>query len=378
MNITVEKKTRWYCPKPKDERFWIRFKYLIPPFISCFLDWVGVDYDEESDEIKSRENVSIYTDDFGGMEGLRGTGPKIFGRSVPSYFQKYIKNLEKIGYTADKNIVGAPYDWRFGTAQPDAYFDKVKKLIEKVYEENENQKVIIISHSLGTQIAHRFLTEKTDPTWRSKYIDSCTLIAPSFSGASFTFTAFWRLNSKYLSFSKLRRIREFIGSLGSLHVHIPHSLGYVNTTLFVDKNGTNYNGSSLIEILIANGRLSEKERKIGERNFKFIRQWPKALDVNTNILYNSGFKTTLGLNTSKWKDFGKGIDVPGDGIVGSAVIDWMCNNWDLGNKTFNCLDYHSPKLKYFHKNLVLTDEAINTVLNWTIGGQFNNEINSEL
>ncbi|KAH0790988.1 Lecithin:cholesterol acyltransferase family protein [Histomonas meleagridis] len=365
LNVTTNVQPKWYCSKSiNDELFWIRLKNFIPPFLDCFLDFLTVSYNETTHELQNKPDVNIYPDDFGGVNGIRGTGPTIFGKTVPPYYNEIIKSLEKLGYQTRKTLFGAPYDWRFGAAQPDAYFNSLRSLIENISKQNDNEKVIIIAHSLGTQVTHRLLTEKTTAEWRSKYIDSATLIAPSFSGASMTFTGYWRLNSKYISVFKLNKIRALANSLGTIHIHIPHTLGYSNTTLFVDRNGINHMGSELIEILHEREYLSNYDMLIGEQNFKFLRRWPMSPDVDINILYNSGIQTALGLNLSEWKEFGKEIKVPGDGLVGSAVTDWICKNWGAPGKRLQCKDVKSSSMKFQHKNLLFTKDSVNIIMNW--------------
>ena len=377
LNITTNVQPKWYCPKSlKDSRLWIRLGYFITPFLNCLIDYLTVDINETTNTLENKQGINIYADDFGGVNGIRGTGPSMFGIPLPPYFNYYILALEKKGYEISKSLFGAPYDWRFGAAQPESYFQKLKKLVEDAYEKNNNQKVVLIAHSLGTQITHLFLTEKTTKEWRNKYIESANLIAPSFSGASLTFNLFWRLNSKYLSIFKLNKIKELAYSLGTLHIHFPHSLGYQNTTLFVDKDGTNYNGSSLINLIKKKNYLSEKGFKIAEKIFIYLNRFPKAPDVNVNILYNSGIPTSLGLNLSSWTEFGKGIAVPGDGLVGSAVTEWICNNWNIPGKQFRCHDMKSNNREHRHKNLLFTKNTIDIVLNWIFNSENETENNT--
>jgi hypothetical protein len=91
-----------------------------------------------------------------------------------------------------------------------------------------------------------------------------------------------------------------------------------------------------------------------------------ALDVQTNILYNSGIQTSLGLNLTSWRGFGTQIYAAGDGLVGSAVIDWVCGNWKV-DKGLRCHDLKSPKMKHVDKNLVFSEDTIDIIIQWILG-----------
>ena len=50
-----------------------------------------------------------------------------------------------------------------------------------MYKENDNNKVVIIAHSLGNRVTHyfvRFMEKKVGRDWVSKYIDNWLAIGP--------------------------------------------------------------------------------------------------------------------------------------------------------------------------------------------------------
>jgi lecithin-cholesterol acyltransferase len=246
-----------------------------------------LDIDDETHTLRTRPNVTLTPDDWGGINGIRGTGPSFFGITVPPYFHFIINRLEELGYAAGSDLFGAPYDWRFGAAQPNSYFDRLKDLVERAYQVR-NESVVVIGHSLGSQLIHRFLAEKTTPEWRAKYINSTTFIGPSWSGSGHSFNTLWRIQAPVLSPFGLRQATTFARRLGTLHIHFPHSLGYQNVTLFRDPDGNTFSGSDLMSVLIKHSKMDEKSRLMAEHNWAFLRRWPAAFDVKTNILYNSG------------------------------------------------------------------------------------------
>jgi lysophospholipase-3 len=321
-----------------------------------------MDLDPQSQKLKCKDDVRLYPDDFGGVSGIRGTGPSFFGITVPRYYQPLIKRLSKNGYVVGEDLFGSPYDWRFGAAQPDSFFDNLKSLVEKAYEQN-GLSVTIVAHSIGCQLVHRFITERTTHEWRRKYINSATFIAPSWSGSGASFNTLWRIQAPILNLFKLTHLTDFAQSLGAVFIHFPHSLGYANTTLFVDPNGNNYSGSQLMDLLVTHQKVKPKHVLMAQNNLEFVRRWPMDPEVNVSILYNSGRKTALGLNLTNWRGFGKQIYGAGDGLVGSCVIDWVCQNW----KSLVCRDMKSAKSRYVHKNLLFSSDTVDIIIEWVLG-----------
>jgi hypothetical protein len=86
-------------------------------------------------------------------------------------FDDFIKFLTLQGYQENKNIFGAPYDWR-KIADPeyyDLYYSMLKELVEQAYQVNGNKKVILVAHSMGCVSSHRFLTQWLIERYGSDY-----------------------------------------------------------------------------------------------------------------------------------------------------------------------------------------------------------------
>jgi pimeloyl-ACP methyl ester carboxylesterase len=187
--------------------------------------------------------------------------------------QSRLKIIEKDRPSMTLYLFGGPYDWRFEAAQPNSYFDRLQALVEEAYRVR-NESVLMIGHSLGSQLIHRFLTDKATPEWRAKYINSVTLIAPSWSGSGRSFNTLWRIQAPILSPFGLRQVTTFARRLGTLHIHLPHCLAYQNLTLFSDPNGNTFMGSELMDVLVKHSKIDEKSRLMAEQNWAFLRRWP--------------------------------------------------------------------------------------------------------
>ncbi len=84
------------------------------------------------------------------------------------------QSLLPLGYGRDKDIRGAPYDFRKGPHELDYWFTDFKNLIEQTYKDNGNSSVILLSHSMGGPMSLLLLHRMTK-SWKDKYIRVSTL-----------------------------------------------------------------------------------------------------------------------------------------------------------------------------------------------------------
>lgn len=70
--------------------------------------------------------------------------------------------------------------------QKEGYYDRVKQLVEDMYEDNGQQRVTIVGHSLGGPVSLYFLSGYPSVTqeWKDKYIHAFVPIAASWAGAN--------------------------------------------------------------------------------------------------------------------------------------------------------------------------------------------------
>lgn len=351
-----------YCIQG-DEEGWLRFRKFVPPYHKCLLQWLQV-YLKPDQTLGDKENISVKAYDYGGLKGVYATGPPIFNYDFLAYFKFIIQDLKGYGYQEGQDLFGAPYDWRLGVFQPESCFTKLQALVEEAYQKNGQKRVSIIAHSLGCQVTNRFLTEKTTAEWRAKYINSTTYIAPSWSGTGTALGVIWRLKRK-LNYSFAYKLIDAINSLGTMHTHFPHTLAYENQTLLTDEEGVEYTGKEIIDQLVPHGIFTQKEYEQAQLNFQFLRKYPATPDVDINILYNSGYKTALGLNAQKYFGFGQTIYGNGDGLVGSAMIEWVIKNWNTG-KQLRYHDMNSTSWRFKHLRLLFTQKSRDIVMNWVV------------
>lgn len=366
LHMSTTRQPYWFCPRKIEKTYsWIRVRDLIPPFITCLVDQLTLEYDEQNDSIKSRDNTTISPEKIGEISGIRGVGPDFLNRYLPVNYERYILEFLEAGYHEGKDLFAATYDWRYGLEQPKAFFDGLRKLIEDAYEKNGHEKVLLLAHGLGAELSHMFLMEMNDKEWRKKYIDSATYVSPSFTGSGQAFYALWRLRFPYVHF-RFEALRRFVASLGAFHAQLPNAVAYENTTLVIDPDGKEHKGKDLINFLIKNGKLTKEEIKLAEKNFKYTKQLPKEPDFNINILYNSGVRTPIGLKLMSWDDVGKPIYGHGDGLMGSKVIEWACQNWKGNDITVRCHDVILDNKEFHHRFLLKSPEIAKLIRHWMI------------
>jgi len=177
-SLTCKKDADWFTA-------WLSVEELLPTNKNCLLERLLLSFDEHTGLYHNAPGVTIDSNvDFGNLGGIAYLDPSL---KEPDYFHSLSSYLAShLNYTAGVDLHGAPYDWRYGPdghLQPDAFYAKVKGLVEATYSNNGDKRVHIISHSLGGPTMLVFLNLQTTE-WRSKYIQSFIPIAPPFQGAS--------------------------------------------------------------------------------------------------------------------------------------------------------------------------------------------------
>eukprot|EP01133_Synstelium_polycarpum_P003429 gene3429-3894_t len=186
LEAKLDKKTSpsWYCTKKQDWfRLWLSIEELFVQ--NCWFDNLAVTYDPITGNYINTPGVEIRPMDFGGIKGVSYLDYKFgYPVSITNVYGEMIEFFQDLGYVAGKNIRGAPFDWRVSIPylQKSGWFDDLQQLIEETYEMNDNQKVVLVAHSMGG-ITSLYFLQSMSRTWKSKYIDSFVPIAAPWSGS---------------------------------------------------------------------------------------------------------------------------------------------------------------------------------------------------
>ena len=62
------------------------------------------------------------------------------------------------------------------------YYVRLAALVEKMHEKNDDQPILLISHSMGSPYTLHFL-HKMSSTWKDKYIKAWMSVAGAFAGS---------------------------------------------------------------------------------------------------------------------------------------------------------------------------------------------------
>lgn len=117
---------------------------------------------------------------FGTVESVEYVDPsRVYGTN---YFDSIVRRLVAYGYERNKNIFGAPYDFRRAPNELKDYFTNLKDLVELAYRANGNERVVLICHSMGCLYSLYFLNENTQE-WKDTYIRSMISLAGVYGGS---------------------------------------------------------------------------------------------------------------------------------------------------------------------------------------------------
>lgn len=99
------------------------------------------------------------------------------------YFKAMIDHFVKIGYDRRTSIRAAPYDWRLGTWQSRDLYERMRRLIEEMYTDNNETPVTIICHSFGCIHTYMMLLLSNNVPWRMKYVKSFISLGAPYAGS---------------------------------------------------------------------------------------------------------------------------------------------------------------------------------------------------
>ena len=270
----------------------------------------------------------------------RGVTVKIIGygktASAP-YYKPMYRALEKVGYTADKNIVVAGYDARL-TPDMGSFLPRTVKLIEATYGANGNRPVQLVGHSNGPLYAQYLLTH-TSRVWRHKYIHGFTPIAGNFPGQGSVYSImFTGLNIENFSYPKthanaVSSARMFLSSPASyMSSGDPAVFGRKEVVLVDKATGARYTPADY-QRLFTDAQLPDALQianyYIGFVKFRDPSDFP---DVDVTAERGSGIATVVGavlpnlavgqLTTSKTHFLTRDGDINQEDTTNTAIRVW--------------------------------------------------------
>lgn len=194
-------------------------------------------YNATTRRTSNAPGVLTRIDGFGKAESVEFVDPaRVYGTN---YFDSIIKRLVDYGYEKDKNIFGAPYDFRRAPNELEGYFVDLKNLIERAYRDNGNERVSFICHSMGCLNALYFLSHNTQE-WKSKHMRSLISLAGVYGGAVKAMKAFASGDNFGVIVVPSLGLRKDVRTFPSLAHLMPASEIFPAEQVLVTHRGKNY------------------------------------------------------------------------------------------------------------------------------------------
>lgn len=354
-----------YC-RSAGSHVWKFFKVFdwLPPKLSCTVNLLELHYDNLTGQVVDTENVNVSVIDFGGINGVYKLVLLPGGIQIIDIYGEYIRQLTQLhGYVVKKDLYGAPYDWRLGSAQRDSYWIDMKNLVEEAYNKNNGEKVVIIAHSQGVNLFTEFLTNHVSPEWRKHYIKRVAFLAPAYAGFGQSLTYIWHGGIPILPSFHSEKLAFAMRSLPGFMTLFPNHVIFGDKPIFYDTNGKPVTAKNVPDYFFKNGIFVGQNRKIFDSCIKYLKQVPTFIDVETLIYYNSNIPTLNGMNFSVPNKLPKdAIFAPGDGKVPAAGPEYACRIW-ANNSLVKCIDAQN---EIEHGDFLIKPEIAQKVINWAL------------
>ncbi|KYR01881.1 hypothetical protein DLAC_01903 [Tieghemostelium lacteum] len=280
----------WYCWKNSNWfRLWLNLAEIAVQ--KCFFDNLDLVY-QPNGTFTNAPGVDIRPMDFGGVKGVAYLDYiTSFPITLTDVFGSMIKFFKTLGYKEGQNIRGAPYDFRLGvdSLQENGWMGDFQELIEQTYSMNGNQRVNVISHSMGGLVTLYFLNSMTYE-WKEKYIEAFIPIAVPWGGAAKALRALTSGDTFGIPLISVERMKSLAQSSSGLLQLTPDDLIFDPDHVFIYTPTENYTISNL-QLLFDNLGLSY----INDNMYSSVING-MVPNVTTHCLYGYGVKTEIAYN----------------------------------------------------------------------------------
>lgn len=171
-----------YCVRRSDDWFdlWVNLSLLVPFAIDCWVENMKLVYNTTTRKTENAPGVLTRVNGFGLVESVEFVDPsRVYGTG---YFDSIVRQLVSYGYERNKNIFGAPYDFRRAPSDLGDFFVDLEKLVLSAYSQNDNEPVVFMCHSMGC-LYSQYLLAKKPQAWKDKYIRSLISLSGVYGGS---------------------------------------------------------------------------------------------------------------------------------------------------------------------------------------------------
>lgn len=185
MEAKVNESSEWsfrWCPSMtgRYHTIWVKIMSLLPFSVECFLENFRLVYNNKTHKTSNPIGVDIRIPGFGETDSVEWLSHVHI--CYLSYYARLVENMVTWGYVRSQSVRGAPYDFRKSPNELDDYYKDLTTLIECTFADNNNTKVVVISHSLGSLVILYYLNHRSQE-WKDKYIRSFITMAAPWGGS---------------------------------------------------------------------------------------------------------------------------------------------------------------------------------------------------
>lgn len=310
----------YLCEKQTNEYFniWLNMELLVPFVIDCWIDNMRLIYDNKTRTTSSVDGVHLRIPGFGGSETVEWLDPS--HAATGSYFKPIADLLVSLGHTRNVTVKGAPYDFRKAPNENAQYFIDLKVLVEKTYQENNNQPVILIAHSMGALMSLHFLNQQ-DQAWKDQHIKTLVTLAGAWGGSmkAIKVYAIGDDLGSYALRESIMRLQQITSP--SLAWLLPSPLYWKSNEVLVETDKKNFTLNNLKEffygISYPNGWEMKRDTEVYQLDFR-----PPGVEIH--CIYGTGVDTVerLYYKPGTWLDgYPSLIMGNGDGTVNLKSLE---------------------------------------------------------
>ncbi|KAJ0967700.1 hypothetical protein J5N97_024617 [Dioscorea zingiberensis] len=346
-------------------RLWMDCSILeIPPTFQCFAEQMQLHYDPHLDDYTNAPGVETRVPFFGSTHGFHYKDPDRLNQSI--YMANLVKHLDQMGYKEGINLFGAPYDFRYGLAGDghpskvgSQFLQSLRDLVENASKANNNNPVILLTHSLGGLFALQLL-HRNSPAWSRKFIKHFIALSAPWGGTVLEMLIFASGNSMGYSNINPLMLRQEIWSLESNRWLLPNPRTFGDKPIVVSKDA-NFSASDIPKFLNAIG-CSDCVHPYESRIMPMIERLKPPAGVPVTVMTGYGIKTaeTLVYGDGGFEAQPEIVYGDGDGLVNLASLLAPETEW-YGLKQLEFLKVIKlPNVS--HEGILKDDVAITEVL----------------
>lgn len=276
-----------------------------------------------------------------------------------------VESLQELGYTDNKTMFGAPYDFRYGLAAEghpcdvgSTFLQNIKQLIEEASDSNGGKPVILISHSLGGLFVLQLLN-RNPPSWRKQYIKHFIALAAPWGGTVDEMLTFASGNSLGVPLVNPLLVRNEQRSSESNLWLLPRTKQFPQEKpLVVTKNST-YSSFDISRFLEDIG-FPEGVQPYQKRVLPLVEKLA-APGIPVTCIIGSGVQTPESLHYGE-EGFDKQPEIvygDGDGTVNMASLLALVDEWrDEENQRLKVIKVDGIS----HTNIIKDDESLDQIV----------------